>query len=551
MRKEGIVCFLVALVGVVMFYNVSAESKTFGINVTIAESDLYLNITHPVNVTYFCNMTVPIIIDSNADYVWYNLDGGSNDTYPGNLIIVGMSMGAHELFAWGNNSVGQVVSDNVTFNVSEHVVIYDEFRGVNRGASTDFDSYNCAQLQNLDGIILENNNSGGILFHDSVDVMNDANPFDGVTNIDEFVNVSSNRIELNSSGLPNFNQSAMISIYELAFSNPRILRDGEVCSGLVCTFLDYVSGNLSFNSDHFTVYSAEETPVPPEPPGGGGGGGGGGGSGRREKFIVSPMVMNVSLGQGEIKRGWLTINNTGNTVLYFDLKDDMGNMVGIGETKFTLEKGENKTVLVEFVALPSTLPDLYTGKIIVDGREMVKEVLIYIEVDSEGALFDVRVAIPEPYLLVYPGNRLIADVYLFNVEYVGLADVIVDYFMKDFDGEVFYLGRDSMAVDDELSYVKKFAIPRDANIANYVLFATVTYDNKIGLGSSNFEILGRFPWWLILIVLLVLMFVIWVEYMRRRYGRLWRFRKLLEASKLSWSTERKSWWNLRWLWPWD
>ena len=38
-----------------------------------------------------------------------------------------------------------------------------------------------------------------------------------------YTNISSNRIEVNTTALPNFNKSAVIYLYNLSFSDPRIL----------------------------------------------------------------------------------------------------------------------------------------------------------------------------------------------------------------------------------------------------------------------------------------------------------------------------------------
>ncbi len=96
------------------------------------------------------------------------------------------------------------------------------------------------------------------------------------TNFTEDFIVRHNYIFVNSSKT-GLNKSADLSFYGLAFSNPRILRDGAVCPSSICTLIAYNSSNgtLIFNVTGFSAYSTEETPTTSTPSSVSGGGGGG------------------------------------------------------------------------------------------------------------------------------------------------------------------------------------------------------------------------------------------------------------------------------------
>ncbi|MBN2420963.1 hypothetical protein JXB27_01650 [Candidatus Woesearchaeota archaeon] len=135
--------------------------------------------------------------------------------------------------------------------------------------TTEFsgDTTNLTQvnLSNIANFTLEETTYGKITFLENVNLS-------GAINVDDFVNVSYNRTEVNSSGLPTLNTSARVTLYGLPFTNPRPMKDGEVCSD--CTEISYAGGIFVFEVTSFSVYSAGETPVTS-----GGGGGGGSGSG--------------------------------------------------------------------------------------------------------------------------------------------------------------------------------------------------------------------------------------------------------------------------------
>ncbi len=63
---------------------------------------------------------------------------------------------------------------------------------------------------------------------------------------------------MNSTALPGFNKSAVLSLYNLNFTNPIIQKDGSECHSQICTKLDYTNGTLVFSITGFSTYSASE-----------------------------------------------------------------------------------------------------------------------------------------------------------------------------------------------------------------------------------------------------------------------------------------------------
>lgn len=86
------------------------------------------------------------------------------------------------------------------------------------------------------------------------------------------VNISHNRIEINSSAASALNKSARIALYNLTWSNPRVLKDGVVCTNCSIASYNRTSGELVFNVTGFSVYTTDETPVASSGSSSGGGG---------------------------------------------------------------------------------------------------------------------------------------------------------------------------------------------------------------------------------------------------------------------------------------
>jgi len=140
-----------------------------------------------------------------------------------------------------DNSSNLGVSNTSTFSV----VLTNNF------ISTNLSAVNITDVINL---MLKDINYGTINFSESIDLSTGLD-------INSYVNISDNRIEINSTALPSLNISAELTFYNLTFSNPRLLIDDSVCPSSICTELSYSSNTLRFNVTHFTAYSAEETPV--------------------------------------------------------------------------------------------------------------------------------------------------------------------------------------------------------------------------------------------------------------------------------------------------
>jgi hypothetical protein len=107
---------------------------------------------------------------------------------------------------------------------------------------------------------------------------------DGIVDLDRYCDIRQNYITIDTSYFFNLQKPVLLSLYGLSFTNPRILRDGVLCSSPDCNIVSYIGGRLVFNTTVFSVsYAAEETPSSPpaQPPGGGGSGGSSSGGGSR------------------------------------------------------------------------------------------------------------------------------------------------------------------------------------------------------------------------------------------------------------------------------
>lgn len=141
------------------------------------------------------------------------------------------------------------------------------------GETTDLGAVNLSKVDNL---TFEQISSGKIKFSDSVNLS-------GISDINKYIKISYNKVEIDTSVVPVLNKSATLSIYNLTYGNtPRIMRNNISCPDTICKIVNYSNGTLTFNVTQFSVYTTEDAPADSGSSDGGSSGGsssgGGGGS---------------------------------------------------------------------------------------------------------------------------------------------------------------------------------------------------------------------------------------------------------------------------------
>jgi len=500
MKKKGYLILLFVFLLIINIIGIKGNSitgeiitgdatQTVGMSIFVTAYFPLLTIISPENKIYLTNESLLLNYSvSNEQVIWYNIDNLVNITIISSIYF-NTSQGNHILYLYANSSFGNITSRNVSFvvNSSRFIIQRDEYNGSNKGASTNFLQYTYEDLQNLSNIILENTQSGKILFNQPINLTNDKNPDDNLLDLDTYTNVSFNRIELNSIALPNFNKPATLWLYNLTFSNPQILKDGAVCPSSICTEENYSGGTLKFNVTEFSIYTSEETPV--ESPYTAPSGGGGGREAAKQDFVLDKEKINVKLKQGETKKEILTINNTGTSKIKINLQiQKLKDFIKISEENFELEAGKSKEIILDFIAREETIPDLYISKLIISSESIKKEILIAIEVESKKSLFDVKVEILNKYKKVMPGEEIIVGINLYNLGEIKKADALLEYVIKDEEGNIIISEKETLAVETRAGLVKTFKIPEDAKYGEYIFYIRVIYIGEVASASAWFSV---------------------------------------------------------------
>ncbi|MDP3027465.1 MAG: LamG domain-containing protein, partial [Nanoarchaeota archaeon] len=387
------------------------------------------------------------------------------------------------------------------------------------GGTTDLSAVNISNITNL---VLDSPNYGKINFSESVDLSSGGN-------IDSFVNISFNRIEINTTGISALDKSARLTLYNLTYSNPRVLKDGSVCSD--CSEVGYTSstGTFVFDVTGFSVYSAEETPATATPATDAGSSGGGGGSALtkiNEDFSVDTEELKVRIVLNDVKEREIKIKNTGENNITIKAKlegEGMKEIIAFENDKLLLGVGEEG--VLKFNISVKEL-EIYTGKIILSSSRKTKEVLVTINTQSKETLFDISLAIPEN--TISKDETLKAQVNLIPVGEKGV-DVTLKYLIKDFKGKVYYEESETFYIDEQKSFAKEFKTNK-LEYGSYVLGIEMTYAGGFASTSSHFEvkeeekpatfIKAYYMYFIVIIILIIaVLFVIFELRKMQKYKR--------------------------------
>ncbi len=382
------------------------------------------------------------------------------------------------------------------------------------GETTDLSSVNISNITNL---VLDSPNYGKINFSESVDLSTGGN-------IDSFVNISFNRIEVNISGLATLDKTARLTLYNLTYSNPRVLKDGAVCSD--CVEIDYSSGTFIFDVTGFSVYSAEETPVAAMPSTASSGGGGGALAEIIEDFSFDPEELKVRIVLNDVKEREIKIKNTGENNITIKVRlegEGMDKVILFKNNELSLGVGEEGIIKLNITAREL---EIYAGKIILSSPRKTKEVLVTINTQSKETLFDISLAIPEN--IVKKNEALKAQINLIPIGEKGV-DITLKYLIKDYKGKAYYEESETFYVDEQKSFAKEFKTGK-LEYGSYVLGIEMTYAGGFASTSVHFEvkeeekpstfIKAYYIYFIILIMLIiVILFVIFELKKMQKYKR--------------------------------
>jgi len=108
--------------------------------------------------------------------------------------------------------------------------------------------------------------------------------------------------------------------------------------------------------------------------------------------------------------------------------------------------------------------------------------------ERSGESLEVRVEIPEEYLIVKPGETMLATIEIFNLRLPERVDLLIEYEIRDQKGEAIPLGSETVGIETKVGFIKTFHLPSDIEDGTYLFYAKITYGEDTTSTSTSFEV---------------------------------------------------------------
>ncbi|HLC50206.1 MAG TPA: hypothetical protein VJI97_02155 [Candidatus Nanoarchaeia archaeon] len=281
-------------------------------------------------------------------------------------------------------------------------------------------------------------------------------------------------------------------INSLGFFHTILLANNQPCTSASQCEGGFCCSSLC-KSASCPVDSGGETPGGSSASSSGGGGGGGAliipEETTAEVFTISPESIQEAIGLGASKTDTITIRNTGDSSLNFNLNIlTVESVVSLSDSSFSLASGEEKKV---DITITGVRIGSYFGEIQVETGGITKSLSVVIDVSSDQSLFDVKLDIPVAYKKVKAGTELRAQITLLNVGAAKKVDVTPTYIIKDKYGRFVYETSETFAVEKQMSYVKTFQLPEVMEPGDYVAVVEMRYSNLFAVSSDIFNVVNE------------------------------------------------------------
>ena len=225
---------------------------------------------------------------------------------------------------------------------------------------------------------------------------------------------------------------------------------------------------------------------------------------------LSTNTIEVRLYPGEYQIVSLGISNNqkDETTIKLSVEGDIWPYTLFEKDKFDVKPGETYDANIKFYTLPTTIPGIYNGNIVVKSGNITKRVAVILRVEYEAEkLLDIKVdAITKD---VYPGDNFKYLVTLYNLGLTKRVDVFINYTIRSVENDTIIAKTgETVGLETSLSFDRSMLIPNDTEPGIYVIEAIATYEDKKAQSIASFNVIK--PFWLI--PLLWSLFTNWVTY---------------------------------------
>jgi hypothetical protein len=165
--------------------------------------------------------------------------------------------------------------------------------------------------------------------------------------------------------------------------------------------------------------------------------------------------------------------------------NELGDFINASESDVSLSSRESKSIGISFSNLKKMAAGIYTGSLAVSDLTGTRKIPVVLEIESDVTLFDSAISL-FPSENVNLGEKLNAEVRIFDLAKTGLSHMDVSYFIKDFENNVLYSDNETLVVNNQVMLTKSVDLPSNLAQGSYLFGVTVKYQDSFGTSSIIF-----------------------------------------------------------------
>jgi len=235
----------------------------------------------------------------------------------------------------------------------------------------------------------------------------------------------------------------------------------------------------------------------------------------KTNFTSTPLSLSTNTielrlypGEYQIVSLGVTNNEFENKTVKLSVGGDIWPYTLFEKDTFTVKPGEVYFSNIKFYTLPTTLPGIYNGNIVVTSGNLTRRVAVVLRIEYKSEkLLDIKIdSITKD---VYPGDRYKYMVTLYNLGLTKRVDVYINYTVRSVENDTIIAKTgETVALETSLSFGRNIEIQNDTAPGIYVIEAIAEYEDKRATAIASFNVVK--PFWLI--PLLWSIFSNWITY---------------------------------------
>ncbi|MBI2541339.1 hypothetical protein HYV80_01340 [Candidatus Woesearchaeota archaeon] len=213
-------------------------------------------------------------------------------------------------------------------------------------------------------------------------------------------------------------------------------------------------------------------------------------------FDMDQILLKVLIKHREFIEKQLRVMYTGTDSVSINVAAlGLEDIIKIDSPDFTLKPGQTKIIAISFSSFMlehgiEQQPGIYVGKLAVSSQKALREIPVVAEIETKNVLFDMNLNPVAIERRIKQGAETTIEVKLFNLESIESANIDVEYFVKDMNGNTILTESETVVVKTQASFFKTISIPKNLKPGFYVFAGQVKFGNSVGTASYLFEVTG-------------------------------------------------------------